>query len=169
MLALSQISYGSILLAGMARLPMVAGWDSLLPAWFTKLHPKYHTPVNSVIFVGIITLVVGVVSIIGVGEQEAFQLLVSASFIFYAITYLVMFAVQLFGLKQLRHSAERPSWRLRLAAVLGGLVSMAFIVLSLFPIVDVANPLLFGGKILAVMLVTNLVGVVIYRVATRRS
>jgi len=169
MLALSQISYGSILLAGMARLPMVAGWDSLLPAWFTKLHPTYHTPVNSVIFVGIITLVVGVVSIIGVGEQEAFQLLVSASFIFYAITYVVMFAVPLLGLKHLRHSAERPSWRLRLAAVLGGLVSIAFIVLSLFPIVDVDNPLLFGAKLLAVMVVTNAVGVGIYYAAKRRS
>jgi amino acid transporter len=27
-----------------ARLPLVAGWDHLLPAWFTRLHPKHRTP-----------------------------------------------------------------------------------------------------------------------------
>src|SRR5260370_10749536 len=33
-----------------ARLPLVAGWDHLLPAWFTRLHPQYRTPVNSIFF-----------------------------------------------------------------------------------------------------------------------
>ena len=28
----------SIYLTANARLPMVAGWDDLLPAWFTRLH-----------------------------------------------------------------------------------------------------------------------------------
>ena len=35
---------------------MVAGWDRLLPSWFSCLHPRYKTPVNSIIFVGAITL-----------------------------------------------------------------------------------------------------------------
>ena len=26
------------------RLPMVAGWDHLLPEWFSRLHPRYRTP-----------------------------------------------------------------------------------------------------------------------------
>ncbi|PZR73069.1 MAG: amino acid permease, partial [Chthoniobacterales bacterium] len=36
----------SVHLTGSSRLPMVAGWDRLLPAWFSRLHPKYRTPIN---------------------------------------------------------------------------------------------------------------------------
>ena len=32
------------------RLPMVAGWDNLIPAWFSRLHPRYKTPINSILF-----------------------------------------------------------------------------------------------------------------------
>ncbi len=42
------------------RLPMVAGWDHLLPEWFSRLHPRYKTPVNSVLFLGAATLVVAI-------------------------------------------------------------------------------------------------------------
>ena len=38
------------------RLPMVAGWDHLLPEWFSRLHPRYKTPINSVLFLGAATL-----------------------------------------------------------------------------------------------------------------
>ena len=31
---------------------MVAGWDNMLPAWFSRLHPTYRTPVNSIVLVG---------------------------------------------------------------------------------------------------------------------
>ena len=54
---------------GNTRLPMVAGWDNLLPAWFTKLHEKYRTPVNSILFVGAVTLVFGLIGLIGVGRD----------------------------------------------------------------------------------------------------
>src|SRR5439155_164654 len=68
------ISSTSVHFTGTSRLPMVAGWDQLLPVWFTRLHPKYKTPINSVVFVGIITLVIAISSQIGAGIQEAFQL-----------------------------------------------------------------------------------------------
>ena len=78
---------------------MVAGWDHLMPRWFTKLHPRFKTPVNSIFFVGVATLALGSLSLIGVGQQESFQLLFNAGGIFYALTYLVMFAIPLFGLR----------------------------------------------------------------------
>ena len=96
--------------AGNTRLPMVAGWDNLLPAWFTRLHAKYRTPVNSILFVGAVTLVLALVGLIGVGKQEAFQLLWNASGLFYALTYLVMFAIPIFGLKN-AVSARRSGFR----------------------------------------------------------
>ncbi len=82
---------------GNTRLPMVAGWDGLLPVWFTHVHARYRTPVNSILFVGLATLALGMAGLVGVGKQEAFQLLWNASAIFYALTYLVMFAIPLFG------------------------------------------------------------------------
>src|SRR6478752_5826786 len=52
------ISSTSVHLTGSSRLPMVAGWDRLLPVWFSRLHPRYKTPINSIIFVGAVTLVI---------------------------------------------------------------------------------------------------------------
>ena len=74
-----RVAQASVMFAGNTRLPMVAGWDGLLPAWFTRLHPRYQTPVNSILFVGAATLVFSLAGLIGVGKQEAFQLLWNAS------------------------------------------------------------------------------------------
>src|SRR5207342_2725751 len=51
-----RVAQASVLFAGNTRLPMVAGWDGLLPPWFTRVHPRYKTPVNSIVFVGAATL-----------------------------------------------------------------------------------------------------------------
>ena len=74
-IAVRTIALMSIYFSGNTRLPMVAGWDRLLPAWFSRLHPKYKTPINSILFVGAVTLVLGLLSLTGVRAQEAFQLL----------------------------------------------------------------------------------------------
>src|SRR5947208_7319186 len=92
-----RVAQASVMFAGNTRLPMVAGWDGLLPAWFTRLDPRRQTPVNSIVFVGAVTLAFSLAGLIGVGKQEAFQLLWNASAIFYALTYLVMFAVPIVG------------------------------------------------------------------------
>jgi glutamate:GABA antiporter len=61
----------SVYFSASARLPMVAGWDHRLPEWFTRLHASYKTPVNSILFLGAVTLAGSVVALIGVGPQEA--------------------------------------------------------------------------------------------------
>ena len=40
-IAIRTIALMSIYFAGNTSLPRVAGWDRLLPAWFSRLHPKY--------------------------------------------------------------------------------------------------------------------------------
>jgi len=35
---------GCLTFGASARLPMVPGWEGILPEWFTKLHPKYRDP-----------------------------------------------------------------------------------------------------------------------------
>ena len=56
MLAGRSIALVSIYFTGNTRLPMVAGWDRILPLWFSRLQPRYKTPINSIFFVGIVTL-----------------------------------------------------------------------------------------------------------------
>ena len=58
-IAVRTIALMSLYFVGNTRLPMVAGWDRLLPAWFSRLHPKYKTPINSILFVGAVTMVIG--------------------------------------------------------------------------------------------------------------
>src|SRR5258706_7061633 len=103
-----RLAQSSVQFGANTRLPMVAGWDNLLPAWFTRLHARYRTPVNSILFVGAATLFMGIVGLIGVGKQEAFQLLWNASGLFYALTYLVMFAIPIIGLRS--SGVKVPLW-----------------------------------------------------------
>jgi amino acid transporter len=159
------VANSSILLTATTRMPMVAGWDNLLPRWFTKLHPRYRTPVNSVLFVGLVALAFGAAGIVGVGQQEAFQLLENASGIFYGLTYLVMFAIPLIGLRGVEPA---PTLWLRVAAASGFAVTLLYIVLSIFPIVDVASWLSFSLKISSVVILLNLAGAGLFYAARRR-
>src|SRR5829696_3299809 len=150
------IALMSIYFAGNTRLPMVAGWDRLLPGWFSRLHPKYKTPVNSILFVGAVTLVLGLLSLSGVGAQEAFQLLDNAGGVFYAGTYLVLFAIPMFGMKAF---GVKAPWWLKIACASGFLVSVVFICFSAVPIIEVQSPLTFALKIISVVVLANVVGV----------
>jgi len=144
---------------------MVAGWDRLLPGWFSRLHPRYKTPVNSIIFVGAITLVIAIASQIGAGIQEAFQLVDNAANVFYGIVYFMMFAIPIFGAGAIRSGA--PIW-LRVAASFGAAVSLSAIFFTVYPIIDVPSPLVFGAKIAAVTIIANAIGVAIYLIGERK-
>jgi amino acid transporter len=165
-LLLIRLAQSSVMFAGTTRLPMVAGWDNLLPAWFTRLHAKYRTPVNSILFVGAATLVLGIVGLIGVGKQEAFQLLWNASGVFYALTYVVMFAIPLIGL---RNTGERPPFWLKFAALSGLLMTLLYVSLAVVPIVKVESRWSFGLKIGGLIVVMNLLGWGIYLLAKRKT
>jgi amino acid transporter len=161
-----RIAQASVMFGGTTRLPMVAGWDNLLPAWFTRLHARYKTPVNSVLFVGAATLVMGIAGLIGTGKQEAFQLLWNASGVFYALAYVVMFAIPIFGL---RRAGVRVPLGLKIAAGSGLLMTILYVGLSVVPIVEVESRLGFALKIVGLIVITNLIGFAIYRLASRRS
>jgi glutamate:GABA antiporter len=165
MLLARQIGNVTLIFAGNTRLPMVAGWDRLVPEWFTRLHPRYRTPSNSILFVGALTLALTMLGQIGVSLQEAFQLLDNAAGIFYAFTYMALFAIPLFGAARL--GVTPPTW-LRVMAASGFAVSLLFSVLSVFPIIDVASWQTFAAKIIVVLVAANVVGVGIY-FAGRRS
>ena len=161
-----RVSQISVAFTAVTRLPMVAGWDRLLPAWFSRLHATHRTPVNSILVVAVFSFAMSVLSLVGVGQAEAFQLMFNASGIFYGITYLVMFAIPLVGL---RGVTPRPPWWIKAAATSGLVITVLYTVLSLFPIIQVASVAGFALKITAVIVLLNLVGVGILVAARRRS
>jgi amino acid transporter len=160
LLMTNYLSSFSLGFAANTRLPMCAGWDHLLPNWFTRLHPKYRTPINSILFLGAITLFASIVVLIGVGQQEAFELLQIWGFTFYAIAYLALFAIPLFARKQ---SLFRSSGWLRVLALSGLLLTLLFVLLSVFPIIPVESKTAYTLKTIAVLVSANLAGLLLYR------
>ena len=159
-----RVAQASVNFAGSTRLPMVAGWDDLLPAWFTRLSETSRTPVNSILFVGAATLGLSMLGLIGVGKQEAFQLLWNSAGIFYALTYLAMFAVP-FGLAR---STVTVPWWVKLCSVSGLLMTVLYISLSVVPIVPVGSRTAFALKIVGLIVLTNLLGLGLFASARKR-
>jgi amino acid transporter len=164
--AARQIALMSIYFAGNTRLPMVAGWDDLLPAWFTRLHVRYRTPVNSILFVGVVTLAFSLASLIGVKEQEAFQIQDNAATVFYALIYIALFAIPLFAMK--RFGIKAPLW-LKLASASGLIVSVVAGYYTMIPITKVDSPGLFAAKIMFVVIIANVIGVVLFALGRKRG
>lgn len=164
-IAFRAMSWGSAAFAGVTRLPMVAGWDGLVPAVFTRLHPRYRTPLWSVGFLAVVALALGAVGMVGVGQQEAWQLFGNACLVFYALTYLVMFAIPILAPRAL---PRRPGLALRAACVSGFAMTLLFIVLSVVPIVKVESTRAFTLKIAGVIVAANALGVGLWVAARRR-
>ena len=93
-------------------------------------------------------------------------MLFNASGIFYALTYLVMFAIPIFGL---RGVPPRPPVWLRAASWSGLLMTLLYVGLSVFPIIRVESVATFAFKIAGVIVVMNLIGVGILMAARRRA
>jgi amino acid transporter len=161
-----RVAQTNVSFTAVARLPMVAGWDRLLPAWFSRLHATHRTPVNSIVLVGVCAFGTALLSLIGVGQAESFQLLFNASGMFYALTYVVMFAIPLFGLRSV--AAKPPLW-LRIVSTSGLLMTVLYVALSVFPIIKVQSVAVFALKIGLVIVVANAVGIGILAAARRRA
>lgn len=168
MLTSRLIANSSIVFTGNTRMPMVAGWDRLLPAWFTRLHPRFRTPVNSILFVGAVSLAFGLAGIAGVGEQEAFQLLDNAAGILYGLTYVALFALPLLAKRNRGSVWPVASLPLKVAAMAGLATTILYVALSIFPIIDVPSWQTFAVKISSVVIGLNVLGVLVYAAGGRR-
>ena len=105
-------------------------------------------------------------SLIGVGQAEAFQLLFNAGGMFYALTYAVMFAIPLFGLRGI--TPRPPTW-LRVVSLSGLLMTLLYIILSVFPIIKVESVAAFAFKISLVIVIANALGIMILVSSRRRT
>src|SRR5438552_8734043 len=78
--------------AGVARVPFVAGIDRYLPPAFGKLHPKWRTPYVAIIVQAVLS---GAILLIANANEKisgAYEILINATIIVYFIPSLYMFA-----------------------------------------------------------------------------
>ena len=150
----------SFIFTGVTRLPMAAGWDHLIPEWFSRLHPRYRTPVNSILVATGVIAALMVFASLGVKAAEAFQVLNNASSELYSLAYLAMFAIPICGAKVLRD--RLPMW-VAVTSATGFLATLFCLVLTAYPFVDVVNPLAYAGKILGTTAAANFLGYAFYK------
>jgi len=155
----------SYLFTGVTRLPMAVGWDDLLPKWFTRLHPRWKTPMNSILCTSALMLLLVVLGSVGVHAQEAFQVLSNASLAHYELMYMAMFAIPMVGAAAL--SKLLPPW-LKWVSLVGFCASLFSLLISTYPFVDVVNPLGYAAKIAGTVVVSNVAAIIFYKLRNRR-
>ena len=154
----------SLLFTGATRLPMAAGWDHLVPAWFTRMHRRWGTPANSIVFAGAVVLALILFAMVGVHSQETYQVLTGASLTHYEVAYLAMFAVPLAGRGALRKGM--PRW-LKVTSAMGFAATCFALLISAYPFVSVVNAKAYAAKILGAIVLSNGAALMFYWVRTR--
>jgi amino acid transporter len=150
-----------------ARLPMVAGWDGVLPSWWSALHPKFRTPYKAVGAVTATLMLLGILSLLGAGNQEAAQVSLAAGTGSVCIMYMLLFAVILFGSRS--RSGRPMGVGIRIGALAALLVAFISLIFEIVPLGEVASPGLFGLKVAGTILAANILGAYIYWRGTHRS
>jgi amino acid transporter len=165
-LAIALVAQYAVIVAETSRLPMVTGWDKMIPAWFTRLDPRWKTPTRSIAVIVTLATGMGLLATYGTGAQEAFQVINSVGNVSYGIYYLMMFAIPL--VIGDRFGVQAGLW-MKVAAVSGLVVTLLAMGFLVLPIVGVASRWLFAAKVALPALVLNLAGIAIYRNGTRRA
>jgi amino acid transporter len=150
----------SFIFTGVTRLPMAAGWDHLIPAWFSRLHPRYKTPTNSVLVASLIIAACVLLGSVGKHAAQTFNILNNASTELYAVAYLAMFAIPILGTKLFTRRV--PLWVMLLSGV--GFLSVLFtFCLNAYPFDGSSTPLTFAIQILGATALINVLGYLFYR------
>jgi len=87
-------------------------------------------------------------------------------FTLYGLAYLALFAIPFLAKKD---SLLRGTAALKIAGISGFALTLLFVVLSIFPIIDVSNRLSYSLKTFSVILGTNILALVLFFVQRRRS
>lgn len=156
----------SYIFTGVTRLPMTAGWDHLIPEWFSRLHPRFRTPVNSILVSVALVFLALLCAFAGAHAAEAFAVLNNASSALYNLAYVAMFAIPIAGLALVRKRI--PRWVAWLCG-LGIATTLFSMFISAYPFLDVANPLAFALKLIGAVLLINAIGYGFYRLRNKPS
>jgi amino acid transporter len=166
-LAISVIAQYALIISETSRLPMVAGWDGILPEWFSRLSPRFGTPVRSIVLIVSVSVAACILATqFSSGAQEAFQLITVEAAFLYDIYFAMMFLIPL----TVGSRFGKPAGvGLKIAAATGLLVTVIHAVFSMYPIIDIKNPIAFAEKIGFAAVAVNLAGGALYWQARRAT
>jgi amino acid transporter len=119
-----------------SRLPFAAGTDHLLPAAFSRIHPRWGTPHYSILALGVVASFLLTAIQIGDSLRAAYQELISLMVIVGFLPYLYIFG---------------SAWKAgkRFSALSGWAITVLAIVCSVVPTAEITNVWLFEGKLAA--------------------
>jgi amino acid transporter len=163
--SISLIAAVVVVVGMVSRLPMAAGWDGLLPEWWSELHPRFRTPSKAIGVVTASLMLLGVLSLLGAGNQEAVQVLSAAGFGSYCVMYMLLFGPVAFGF---RSHAWRPGVGVRLGALAAFMVVVVAVIFDLIPLGEVVSPARFAIKVAGTICAANGLGAFLYWSGTRR-
>lgn len=161
--------------AGVARIPFVAGIDRYLPSFFGKIHPRWKTPWISILIQAGISALVLILAQIKSKPQEAYQTLVDISVILYFVPFLYMYAAAIKLAYRSDRSTEQsvliPGGKLGvwIAGLLGFLITFGSIILSMIPTADVTNTKTFEAKIIGSTVIPIGIGLILYWRGARKK
>ena len=98
MLAIAAVAGTVSWMGGAARVPFAAGTDRALPMAFSRLHPRWGTPVVALIVQGVVSTLIFLVSVFvsatggATSVDEAYNILVNMTILIYFVPYLYLFA-----------------------------------------------------------------------------
>ncbi len=156
--------------AGIARVPFVAGIDRYLPAAFGQIHPRWKTPWVSILVQALLSGIILLLSQIKSATAiEAYQVVVDAAIILYFIPFLYMFAAVI----KLSYRPDRtlsthavlvPGGRtgVWVCGILGFAVILIGIILSIIPPGDTSSKLIFELKLIGGTLISIVIGLFLY-------
>lgn len=141
--------------ASVSRMPYAAGVDTLLPAIFARVHPRWGVPHISILVFGGVASALLVLIQLGDTMRAAYQALVSLMVLAGFIPYIYIFAST--------WKCGPVSVRNRIAAAAGMGVTLFTLVSSAVPTPEVTNVWLFEFKLFAVTALIVLSAWLVYR------
>lgn len=141
--------------SSVSRLPFAVGVDKLLPAAFSKIHPRWHTPHISILALGLVASFLLVIFQLGDTLRAAYDTLISLMVIAGFIPYIYIFG---------------SAWRAgkRWSAAGGWLITALALICSVIPTGQVTHVLLYECKLAAATAAMVLTGWLLYRRAQPR-
>lgn len=140
--------------ASVSRLPFAVGTDKLLPAAFSRVHPRWRTPHVSMLALGAVASFLLVIFQIGDTLRAAYDTLVSLMVIAGFIPYIYIFG---------------SAWKIgrRISAVSGWIVTALALIASLVPTGQVTRIWLYELKLASATAVMIVAGWLLYRRSKR--
>lgn len=178
-------------LAGTARIPYVIGIDKYLPEWLGHIHPKYKTPVNALVLMGVVSALFSLMAAIGSSVRETYDVLVDATTVLYLIPYLYLF-ISFIILKNkkpggnksigpdddITDGAQKEPGESTTAKDLnfpvglgyvGAVTTLTAIILALYPPSDTPNILVYELKVGGGVLIFAVIALVLFALGSRKK